>query len=143
MPSSLNFMNLNKYQFNLVILLSNLGKWVLIHVGMLLKDSRETWISFISLLLAVFLVACDSFPSHLGSFGFMWIFLCKNVPIAMCTCYIILKSVSNNYVTCPNLQNNLMSLKNIMLYFMIKFVTDDQVGSRITNVLENIILINK
>ena len=38
-------------------------------------------------------------------------------------------------VACPNLQNNLMSLKNIMLYFMIKFVIDDQVGSRIINVL--------
>ena len=46
-------------------------------------------------------------------------------------------------VTCPYLQKKLMSLRNIMLYFMIKFVIDDQVGSRIINVLQNILLINK
>ena len=31
-------------------------------------------------------------------------------------------------VTCPNLQNNFMFLRNIMLYFMLKFVINDQVG---------------
>ena len=46
-------------------------------------------------------------------------------------------------VTCPNLQNNLMSLRNIMLYFMIKFVINDPMGSRVLNVLQNILLINK
>ena len=34
-------------------------------------------------------------------------------------------------VTCPNLQNNFMFLRNIMLYFMLEFVINDQVGSRI------------
>ena len=34
-------------------------------------------------------------------------------------------------VTCPNLKNNFMLLRNIMLYFMLKFVINDQVGSRI------------
>ena len=39
--------------------------------------------------------------------------------------------VEKLFVTCPNLQDIFMFLRNIMLHFMLKFLINDQVGSKI------------
>ena len=47
------------------------------------------------------------------------------------------------YVTCPNLQNNFNVIEEHYVIFYGKFEINDQVGSRIINVFQNILFINK
>ena len=51
--------------------------------------------------------------------------------------------ISHDGVTCPKLQKQFNVIEEHCVVFYVKFVIDDQVGSRVINVIQNILFINK